>query len=58
MHVELLRHWNSDSLQFEAGVAMRQSCIRIAVKRRGREEEEEEERGRGSMVRVGVVGAT
>ncbi len=56
MHVELLRHWNSDSLQFEAGVAMRQSCIRIAGKRRGREEEEE--RGRGSMVRVGVVGAT
>ncbi len=57
MHVELLRHWNSDSLQFEAGVAMRQSCIRIAGKRRMRGEEEEE-RGRGSMVRVGVVGAT
>ena len=57
MHVELLRHWNSDSLQFEAGVAMRQSCIRIAGKRR-RRGEEEEERGRGSMVRVGVVGAT
>ena len=50
MQVELLLHWNSESLQLEAGEAKRQSCkTRTGRKKEREEEEEEEEKGEGNM---------